>query len=253
MYISVERRGGASWARLCRPERANALGPEMVKELRDWLYSEGADPNISALVISGSGSSFCPGADVKASLAMADTPDAREAYLASGRALMDEISNAPVPVIAAVNGVAFAGGFELALACDLVIAAESAVLGDLHLANRRLPAWGSSAKLMHALGPWRAAHALLLPRRFTAAQLYELGVIAEVIEDADLQTTVDSLVDELSQVEAGSLRAMKALLAAQKGQLLGKLSVLEWEHFAAYLAGAQMRESPWAEHPRTKP
>jgi enoyl-CoA hydratase len=243
-YVVVERRGDASWARLCRPERANALGPGMVQELREWLRADGADPSISALVITGTGSSFCPGADLKASLALAHDPDARMQFLASGRSLMDELSSAPVPVIAAVNGVAFAGGFELVLACDLVVAAESAVLGDLHLAHARIPAWGSSARLMYALGPWRAAQALLLPKRFTAEQLRGLGVITDVVRDADLQAAADVVVEGLARVEAGALRAMKALLAAQRSELLGGLSTLEWESFATYLTGPQMQEMP---------
>ncbi|MCG2623381.1 enoyl-CoA hydratase/isomerase family protein [Arthrobacter sp. I2-34] len=249
-YVEVERRGGASWARLCRPERANALGPEMVQELRAWLRAVGGDPGISALVITGSGTSFCPGADIKASLALAHAPEERAAYLASGRSLMEDLSRAPVPVVAAVNGVAFAGGFELVLACDLVVAAESAVLGDLHLASGRIPAWGSSAKLMSALGPWRAAQALLLPQRFTAEQLRGFGVIADVVRDADLPAAVDRIVDGLARVEAGALRAMKALLAAQKSELLGRLSAVEWESFTAYLAGPQMQEMPWASRPQ---
>lgn len=179
-YVHVSRRGAALWARLDRPERAGALGPEVITGLTEWLAEGADDPGIRALVVTGTGRAFCPGADVRASAAMPDTAS-RLTFLDRGRRLMATIETSPVPVVAAVNGAAFAGGFELLLSRDLVMASQGAVLGDLHLPHGRIPAWGGSARLVRAVGPARASRILLLGERFTAAQMMEFGLVSRVV------------------------------------------------------------------------
>src|ERR1700722_6633480 len=110
--VLIERRGPALWARMSRPERGNACGPDTIAGLRDWLDRAG-EPGLRGVVLTGSGSSFCAGADLRAGAAYLDDPAALARYIRAGRDLTDAIASAPLPVIAAVNGVALAGGFEL--------------------------------------------------------------------------------------------------------------------------------------------
>ena len=243
-FVEIERRGSASWARINRPERGNSLGPEIVTALTDWARSAPGDPEVRALVLTGTGKAFCAGADVKASHAMAEDPARRQAFFEEGARLMQTLDRCEVPVVAAVNGVAFAGGFELVLACDLIVAASSAVLGDLHLPHARIPSWGSSARLFASLGPHRATALLLLPRRLSAAQLADLGLVAEVAADGDLVAVVDGLVANFDAFDAVALRAMKKVVADNREVRLERMLEGEWRNFLAYLGGEGMAAMP---------
>lgn len=229
------------WATLDRPARANALGPEIVVALSGWVREAAEDDSISALVITGTGAAFCPGADVKASLEMAHEPDRRSAFFDEARDLLGQLSRAPVPVIAAVNGVAYAGGLELALACDVIVAARSATFGDLHLAHGRIPAWGSSARLLNALGPWRSARLLLDSTPVSAEELREHGVVAVVVDDDNLVQAVDEVVCRWAGYQPEALRAMKALIVEQRGLFLGPLLEVEAAHFRRFFDRGNMR------------
>jgi enoyl-CoA hydratase/carnithine racemase len=229
-YIHVSRRGAALWARLDRPERAGALGPEIITGLTEWLAEGADDPDIRALVVTGTGRAFCPGADVRASAAMPDTAS-RLAFLDRGRRLMAMIEASPVPVVAAVNGAAFAGGFELVLSCDLVIASQDAVLGDLHLPHGRIPAWGGSARLVRAVGPARTSRILLLGERFTAAQMMEFGLVSRVVPGPELVDAVDQTTEALAGYDPAALREMTALVRTVGRQPLAEGLETEWAHF----------------------
>lgn len=239
-YVRFERRGAAQWATLDRPERSNALGPEIVEALSEWVRAAEEDASIYALVITGTGAAFCPGADVKASLEMAHEPDRRAAFFDEARDLLERLTSAPVPVIAAVNGVAYAGGLELALACDFIVAAHSATFGDLHLAHGRIPAWGSSARLLSALGPWRSTRLLLDSTPVSAEELRELGVVAFVVDDNDLVQAVDEVVGRWAGYPPDAVRAMKALVAQQRRHSLKPLLEVEAAHFRRFLTNGHM-------------
>ncbi|MGI5242208.1 enoyl-CoA hydratase/isomerase family protein [Dactylosporangium sp. CA-139066] len=228
--VRVERRGAAAWARLDRPERANALGPDMVDALRAFVREHGAEPDVAALVITGTGRTFCPGADVKASAALGDA-QSRLAYLDAGRRLMHEIEDAGKPVIAAVNGAAFAGGLELLLACHLVVAAEDAVAGDLHLPHGRLPGWGGATRLTRAVGEAAATRILLLGERLGAAELLRLGLCSEVVPGAALEETVDRHVATLAAHSPAVLAQLVGLLRSIRGRDRAASLDEEWRHF----------------------
>ncbi len=242
--VRIERRGPASWAVITRPGRGNALGPEVAAELAAWLETAGADPSVSALVVTGEGRAFCAGADVTASQAMVDRPVERRRFFDGVRGLLDSFAAAPVPVVAAVDGVAYAGGLELVLACDLVIAGPRARFGDRHLAHGRIPAWGAVARLTGALGVQGAAAALLLPGDLDAAEMQRRGLVAQVVGEGGLDAAVADLAAHLAGCDRDALVATKAVLAEQRRLLLGPLLEAEGRHFTAYLEGPQMRVSP---------
>lgn len=243
-YVEISRRGNASWARINRPDRGNALGPDVVAELAGWVRDAPNDASLGALVLTGTGKAFCAGADVKESLAMAHDPERRRTFFEEGAALMLALDRCELPVVAAVNGVAFAGGFELALACDLIVAQQNAVLGDLHLPHARIPSWGSSARLFAAVGPCRATQMLLLPRRMSAGQLADLGLVAEVAKDGDLSHVVDEIVSTLGTYDISAVRAMKKVVADNRRAVLATTLQHEWHNFIAYLGGGAMSTLP---------
>ncbi|MEV4747376.1 enoyl-CoA hydratase/isomerase family protein [Streptosporangium sp. NPDC049248] len=235
-YVHVSRRGSALWARLDRPERANALGPEIVAGLTRWLADGAADPAVRTLVVTGTGRAFCPGADVRASAALRDA-DSRLAFLESGRDLMTAIEESPLPVIAAVNGAAFAGGLELVLACDLVIASQHAVFGDLHLPHGRIPAWGGSARLVSAVGAARAARMLLLGERFCATEMTEFGLVSRTVQDDLLVETVDEVARTLAGYDRTAVAEMTALIRSVRRQAPQEALRTEWAHFRRHFTG----------------
>lgn len=243
--VVIERRGPALWARIDRPERGNACGPEVIDGLLAWLACGTADDTVRVLVLTGSGRSFCAGADMRAGaeLLTADraaneaasgggagaTSDggasgrservattALLAYLDRGRALVDAVASAAKPVVAAVNGAAFAGGFELVLAADLAVAARSARLGDGHARHGIVPGWGSSARLPRIAGPRAAAELLLSGGSISAEEACRLGIVNAVADDDALDAAVDALVERLSVPDAATTRRILALTRAAR-------------------------------------
>jgi len=214
--VAIERRGPALWARIDRPDRGNACGPDVIDGLLAWLACGTADDGVRVLVLTGSGRAFCAGADMRAGAELLDDTDALLAYLDRGRALVDAVASAAKPVIAAVNGAAFAGGFELVLAADLAIAARSARLGDGHARHGIVPGWGSSARLPRIAGPRAAAELLLSGGAISAEEACRLGIVNAVADDGGLDAAVDALVARLSVPDAATTRRILALTRAAR-------------------------------------
>lgn len=208
--IRIQRRGVASWATIDRPHRGNALDGPAVERLTAWAREAGDDPEVRALVLTGSGSAFCAGADMAAGAPLLDDPDALLAYIDRGRELVRALREASVPVIAAVNGVAFAGGFELVLAADVVVAARSARLGDRHVRHGVVPGWGATVLLPERIGR-RAARLLLSGADVPADELREMGVVDVVIEDDQLTAEAERLVVELAAADPAAQRRVLPL------------------------------------------
>lgn len=208
--VAIERRGVASWATIERPHRGNALDGPAVERLTAWARSAGEDPEVRVLVLTGSGSAFCAGADMAAGAPLLDDPDALLAYVDRGRELVRALREAPVPVVAAVNGVAFAGGFELVLAADVVVSARSARLGDRHVRHGVVPGWGATVLLPERVGR-RAARLLLSGADLRADELQALGVIDVVVDDDELVAGAERLVAELVAADPAAQRRVLPL------------------------------------------
>jgi enoyl-CoA hydratase len=212
--VDLELRGPALWARINRPRAGNACSSDVLAGLEAWL-ERSAEDDVQVAVLTGIGGVFCAGADVREAAGLLDDRDALLAYLRRGFDLVGAIMQAPVPVVAAVNGVAFAGGLELVQACDVAIAARSARLGDRHVRHGQIPGWGSSAMLPRIVGPKRAARLLLTGEDLTAEQAERWGLVTEVVEDSDLQARVQALAGAVADAperllglaRSGDLRA----------------------------------------------
>ena len=231
--VIIERRGPALWARMSRPERGNACGPDTIAGLREWLARAG-DPGLRALVITGSGSSFCAGADMRAGAAYLGDTAALTRYIRAGRDLVDAIAAAPLPVVAAVNGVALAGGFELVQAADVVVAERRARFGDAHARHGVVPGWGSSARLPRLIGPKVAAHLLLTGADMDAEAMHRLGLVSIVVADGELDRAVGELVAQLPADGATRARLLRLARGGGQGSLDGALA-REWQELTAHL------------------
>lgn len=213
--LQVEQRGAVLWLTLNRPAAMNALSPAMVGALDAAIEAAGNDDTVRCLVIGGTGRAFCAGADLKAVREeIGDDDGAMRRFLERAAGTMSRIERLPKPVIAAVNGLALAGGLETVLACDLVVAAQSARFGDAHVNFGLLPGGGSSVRLPRKLGPNRAKYLLFSGEAVAASEFVACGFVHQVVPDGELAAAVDRLAQSIAAKSPLVLRRLKQLVDA---------------------------------------
>jgi enoyl-CoA hydratase/carnithine racemase len=207
--VIVEASGPVRTVWMNRPDKRNALDRDMRRELTGALRALVA-PDDRVVVIRGKGAAFCSGLDMAERRATAETGEA------SGiEEMLRAIELCPLPVVAVVQGDAIAGGNELALHCDLVVASEKARFG-MSLAQVGLaPNWFLAKKLMEVLGPVTTREMLLLGDPLPATRLHALGLIARCVPADQLETEAAKVIDRLAANAPLSLKAMKALTVRQ--------------------------------------
>lgn len=213
--IEVRRDGRVEWIRLNRPHALNALNKQMLRELRAALENAIRDDRVRVLVLTGAGRGFSAGGDLKEVLAELGTHGAGEQDgVELAIPTYTALRQCPKPVIAAVNGVATAGGFELLLFCDLIFAAQSARMGDAHANYGLLPGGGGAAALPRRIGLNRAKSLLFSGALLPASTLRDWGLVNEVVPDAELEAAVTACAQSLAEKSPLVLRGMKAVANA---------------------------------------
>jgi len=218
--VLVERRARAAWVTLNRPDAANALSEKLVAGL-GRVFAELADEvkhrdDVRVVVVTGAGKAFSAGADLKERRAM--TLEQTWAFLDVLNDLVSAVAAFPRPVIAAINGAAFGGGLELALACDLRIAADSAELGLTEVRLGVIPGAGGTQRLARVASVAAAKELILTGRRVRAQRAYQLGIVSDVVPAANLADTAARLADEIAA--AGPLAVAAAKRAIDGGGAL---------------------------------
>ncbi len=171
---------------LNRPAALNALTPALIDSLSTALSHGLDDGSVRAVVLTGAGHAFCAGADLKATERRSAVPRGNVAFIAAFGSLVQRIASYPRPVIAAVNGIAVAGGLELVLACDQVIAARSARLGDAHANYAMFPGAGATVRLPRRIGLARAKLLMFSGALWSAEEACRFGLVDQVVPDEDL-------------------------------------------------------------------
>ncbi len=212
--LRFERRGAGAWIILDRPEVLNSVNPAMVADLDRALELVERDPAVRCVVVTGEGRAFSVGGDLKAAaeLAAEQGDAATDRFLEAISRVLSRLEALPVPVIAAVNGFALAGGLEIVLCCDLVVAAENARFGDAHARYGLLPGGGGSVRLPRKLGANRAKYLMFTATQVTAARMMEWGLVAEVVPAAALAGRVEALVADLAGKSPLALKRMKRMI-----------------------------------------
>lgn len=222
------------WA-LNRPAVRNALDPQTVAELHEALQRAERD-GVRVVVLTGHGPSFCAGADLAYLLDCARTGQSPRPFLQAICELTVAMESSPVVFIAALHGHAVAGGFELALSCDLVIAASGALIGDGHVRNNLVPGGGSSVRITTKLGTGTATWLALSGELGTAESLAATGWLHAVVPPEDLLLKAQGMARTLSATPAGAQRRFKTMLTADpavtSAALEHELDVFE-EHWAS--------------------
>ncbi len=202
--VLVEIDGPVRTITMNRPEKRNALDTETLDGLRA-AFPDQPGPNERVAVLRANGPSFCSGMDLSQKAAGLGKPGSIEAMLR-------RVEMYPLPVVAVVHGPAIAGGNELALHCDFVVASTSAIFG-MSLAQIGLaPTWFLAKKLMEVAGPVATREILLLGDPLPATRMHELGIIARIAEPDALQDAAQKVIDRLAANAPMSLRNMKAMM-----------------------------------------
>lgn len=211
--LLVQQRGRARWLFLNRPERRNALNPLLVDHLRRAVAEAMSDPCTAVVVIAGNGPSFCAGADLQHLHAVAARGGDPLAFLSAVSECFTEIERSPKPVAAAVHGHVVAGGLELALACDVVVAQSGTMIGDGHVRNGLLPAGGASVRLPRKVGE-PLARWLMLTGKLLPAEAFTASGFVHAVAPADRFDHVMALMlNELCSAAGPAHGHLKQLLS----------------------------------------
>jgi 2-(1,2-epoxy-1,2-dihydrophenyl)acetyl-CoA isomerase len=200
MTVQVQRRGAVTTLVLDRPQAMNAVDAQLGDELKQAVEAAAADAATRAVVLTGNGRAFSSGADLKSGFEADQDgfPDVGNALRHRFHPIIEGLRTMPKPVIAAVNGPAVGIGLSFALACDLVIAAESSYFLLAFVNIGLVPDGGSSFLIPERIGFARAAEMAMLGERIPARQALEWGLINRVVADDELQGTTEELADRLA-------------------------------------------------------
>ena len=241
MSIEVERDGGVATLTVARPDALNALDLEHAEDLRARLEELAADEDARVVVLTGAGEkAFVAGADIKYMQALGVLEARRWGEL--GHACGRLLETMPKPTIAAINGYALGGGLELALACDLRVAASTAKLGQPEINLGILPGWGGSLRLARTTTLGVAKELVLTGRTIDAAEALEHGLVNAVYDPGELEAKVRELCETLVAKSPLALAyAKEAVNLALQGDHRGNLEI-EARLFAMLFSSADQRE-----------
>ncbi len=232
--IRTELRGKVLWAHLQRPKVLNSINEEIVEGLNAAL-DRASRKDVRAMVIRGSGRAFCAGADLVEVPGASPDIERMERIVARVAAMVERIAALPKPVIAGVNGIAAAGGLELVLACDLVIAVEGARFADAHSNYGLLPGAGASARLPRAVGAAMAKRMMLTGAFVTAEELAGVGFVTKVVAPDQLDACLEEVSASLAERSPRVMATMKTLLDKAGEISLAEALAAEEKALSAYL------------------
>jgi len=232
--VRTELRGKVLWVHLQRPEVLNSINEEMIGGL-SAAFDRADAKDVRVVVVRGTGRAFCAGADlVQVPGEQVDT-SRMEGIVERVAAMVDRIATLPKPVIAGVNGIAAAGGLEILLACDLVVAVEGARIADAHSNYGLLPGAGGSARLPRAVGTAMAKRMMLTGEFVLAEQLVASGFVSEVVPAPRLDERLEELSTSLALRSPRVMAAMKELANDAIDLSLAEACAAEAAALSAYL------------------
>lgn len=242
--IQLEPDGLLAWLKFNRPEKLNALTRQMLAEMQAAVTEVAADPAVRVLILAGQGRAFMAGADIRQFLDF----DCRQAYefVCLGHRVLQQLAALPLPVLAAVHGFALGGGFEVALACDMIYAASDARFGQPEINLGIMPGLGGSQRLARVLGPYRAKELCLTGRHLTAAEAQQLGLVAQVFPPEELLAQVRKIARTLASKSRPALAQIKKVLTLGAEMQLPAALELEAQAFALLFAGPDPKEGATA-------
>lgn len=241
MNVTVSDVGAVRTVTISRPEALNALTPALLTEIGDALDAAASDGSVRIVVLTGEGRAFSAGVDLKAlGESDVDGGDVSGDLNEPARRVTELLSTMPKVTIARVNGFCFTGALELALACDLMVVAEEAKLGDTHAKFGLRPTWGMSARLVRVVGLARARELSYTARTFTGVEAVAMGMAVRAVPLEGLDVAVAELADAIVANSPDSISVYKDLYRHQQDR--GLSDGLTFEYEAEYdMSGASDR------------
>jgi len=232
--INFEKHDRVAYVTFTRPAQLNSVTEEVLTDLFAAIETL-ADDDLVALVLRGTGPAFCVGLDIELlERAFADHTYF-ESVLRRFGALLLALEALEIPVVAAVNGLARAGGFEMMLACDLAIASHDARISDGHTSFGVMPGGGSTQRLQRRIGDQRAKELIMTARWLTADEASAYGLVLTAVPGDQLTATVEDLLEELRSKPSSVLRAVKRAMNRGSGQVLADALDIEIDEFLRHL------------------
>ncbi len=221
-WILYKKEGGVATVTLNRPRALNALNAAMIEEILDAVKKTAIDPEVKAFILTGAGRAFCFGADISefSQTSENSTPDSLLALLSKSQEMIRVLATLPQPTIAALNGFATGLGLDLALACDLRIAAERAKLGEAFVNMGLVPDGGGTFFLPRLVGFAKAAEIIFTGEPLPASEAERIGLVNRVVPSQDLEKSAQELADKLARGPSLAISlAKKALRKNLHGDL----------------------------------
>lgn len=212
-HIGVSDHGAVRLLTIDRPRRRNALTPDLVTELSEQVEAAGRDPEIGAIVLTGAAGHFCAGGDAQTIVEVVGGGSQGDtiAFMRRFQRVVETLWTSDLPVVAAVSGVAYGGGFNLALACDLIVASADARFCQVFLRRGLVPDLGGAYLLPRLVGLQRAKDLMLRTREIGAAEAREMGLVSSVAADPDA-----ALAEALSEAQELAARPRLAVSLAKR-------------------------------------
>ena len=247
--ILTEQRGRVGWITLNRPETLNALNSQVMRDVVAAAEAFDADEGVGAIVVTGSERAFAAGADIKE---MADKTG-REMIMGDHFGAWARFADVRTPVIAAVSGYALGGGCELAMMCDIILAADTARFGQPEVNLGVIPGMGGTQRLIRAVGYYKAAELILTGRVMDAAEAERAGLVSRVVPASDLLDDAQRTAETIASKSLPSVFAAKAALDAAMESPLAEGLRLERHVFAALFDTADQKEGMAAFREKREP
>jgi len=204
-----------------RPESLNSLNPEVISEIRKAIETAGNDKETTVIVLTGAGRAFCAGVDLK-SLDEIEGADVGSELNDAARDLQTAIETLPKVVIAAVNGFCLTGGLEIALACDLIVAANEAKIGDTHTKWGLRCTWGMSQRLPYRVGELKAREMTYTAGMISGGEAEKIGLVNRSVPLDQLEATVKELAKKIAANSPDAVAAHKSLYTQAKQEAMSQ-------------------------------
>jgi enoyl-CoA hydratase len=234
-HIAIDRKGSSGIILLNRPEAMNALESGMLLQLESALGELEKDEPVRVIIITG-GKNFCAGADIREMRDM--NPQEAGEFAALGHRVFDRIENCAKPVIAAIAGYALGGGCELALACDIRIAGESARLGQPEVKLGLVPGFSGAQRLARLVGTSRSKELVLTGKIVDSNEAEFIGLINRVVPDPELMKKAEETALLIAQASPHAVKLAKEL-ANRYSAMTGELSSMDIEAFVKCYESAE--------------
>jgi E-phenylitaconyl-CoA hydratase len=251
MAVSYEKEGRIATITINRPEAMNSLNVEIMKELRDVMMDFRDDPEMWVGIVTGAGDrAFCGGADVKTTLPFMKE-HSRDTW-AFPPSIMRGLEMWK-PLVAAINGMALGGGLELALACDIRVAADNARLGTPEVTLGLIPGWGGTQRLPRVI-PWcKAAELLLTGKLIDAQEAYRIGLVNKVVPQAEVMAAAREYAEAICKAAPLAVRAAKEAMLRGSAMTIEEGLRLENTLLAGVMATEDFAEGTGAFVEKRKP